>query len=115
MTAGSRPGGRAGVAAGATEIDMVIDVGAAVAGELGAVGRDIALVRKAIPHSVLKVIVESAALLSLSGDRLLVDVCRAAEDAGADFVKTSTGFHPTAVPSVAAVVAMAATVGDRLG
>lgn len=103
------------VAAGATEVDMVIDVGAAVAGDVAAVGRDIALVRKAIPHSVLKVIVESAALVSLSGEGLLADVCRAAEDAGADFVKTSTGFHPAGGASVAAVALMAATVGDRLG
>ena len=42
----------------------------------------------------MKVIVESAALLSLADEQTLVAVCRAAEDAGADFVKTSTGFHP---------------------
>ena len=48
-------------------------------------------------------IVESAALLSLSGEQTLVDVCRAAADAGADFVKTSTGFHPAGGASVHAV------------
>ena len=47
--------------------------------------------------------------------RALVDVCRAAEDAGADFVKTSTGFHPSGGASVRAVELMAGTVGDRLG
>jgi deoxyribose-phosphate aldolase len=61
------------------------------------------------------VIVESAALLALGNEELLVDVCRVAEDAGADFVKTSTGFHPSGGASVRAVELMARTVGDRLG
>ncbi|ORV09955.1 deoxyribose-phosphate aldolase [Mycobacterium celatum] len=103
------------VASGAGEIDMVIDVGAALAGEIAAVGSDIAAVRAAVPTAVLKVIVESAVLLSMAGERTLVDVCRAAEDAGADFVKTSTGFHPAGGASVAAVALMAETVGGRLG
>ena len=64
---------------------------------------------------VLKVIVESAALLAFGGEQRLVDVCRIAEDAGADFVKTSTGFHPSGGASVRAVELMAGTVGDRLG
>lgn len=102
-------------AAGAREIDMVIDVGAALAGELGAVASDIAAVREAAPGAVLKVIVESAALLGISGEPLLVDVCRVAEDAGADFVKTSTGFHPSGGASVRAVELMAGAVGGRLG
>jgi deoxyribose-phosphate aldolase len=72
-------------------------------------------VRAAIPDSVLKVIVESAALLSLGGEQTLIDACRAAKDAGADFVKTSTGFHPAGGASVRAVELMAATVGDGLG
>ena len=103
------------VAAGADEIDMVIDVGAAVAGDIDAVRSDIAVVRAAVPDALLKVIVESAALLALADERTVVDVCRAAEDAGADFVKTSTGFHPAGGASVAAVALMADTVGDRLG
>ena len=44
-----------------------------------------------------------------------MDACRAAEDAGADFVKTSTGFHPSGGASAAAVRLMAQTVGDRIG
>ena len=56
------------VTAGAEEVDMVIDVGAAVLGDLDAVRADIAAVRAAVPGSVLKVIVESAALLSLAGE-----------------------------------------------
>jgi len=103
------------VLAGAAEIDMVIDVGAAVAGDIEAVRSDVAVVRAAVPDAVLKVIVESAALLALADNQTLVDVCRAAEDAGADFVKTSTGFHPAGGASVAAVALMADTVGGRLG
>lgn len=100
---------------GAAEIDMVIDVGAAVAADFAAVGADIATVRAAVPQAVLKVIVESAALLEFAGDAALVAACRAAEDAGADFVKTSTGFHPSGGASVHAVSLMADTVGGRLG
>ncbi len=103
------------VESGADEVDMVIDVGAALAGDYAAVAADIATVRAAVPDAVLKVIVESAALLGLGDDRVLTAVCRAAEDSGADFVKTSTGFHPAGGASVRAVELMAATVGGRLG
>ncbi len=103
------------VASGAGEIDMVIDIGAAVAGDVEVVRSEIAVVRAAVPAAVLKVIVESAALVTLAGEQTLADVCRAAEDAGADFVKTSTGFHPAGGASVAAVALMADTVGGRLG
>ena len=103
------------VISGAAEIDMVIDVGAAVAGDIEAVRSDIEVVRAAVPDAMLKVIVESAALLALADEQTLVEVCRAAEDAGADFVKTSTGFHPAGGATVAAVALMADTVGGRLG
>ncbi|ORB74008.1 deoxyribose-phosphate aldolase [Mycobacterium scrofulaceum] len=103
------------VAAGAAEVDMVIDIGAALAGDLEAVRADIAAVRAAAPGAVLKVIVESAVLLSGTDEHTLVQVCRAAEDAGADFVKTSTGFHPAGGASVRAVAVMSQTVGGRLG
>lgn len=103
------------VASGAAEVDMVIDIGAALAGDLEAVRADIAAVRAAAPDAVLKVIVESAVLLSGTDERTLVQVCRAAEDAGADFVKTSTGFHPAGGASVRAVAVMSQTVGGRLG
>lgn len=103
------------VACGAGEVDMVIDVGAALAGELLAVRSDIEAVRAAAPRAVLKVIVESAVLLGRANERTLTDVCRAAEDAGADFVKTSTGFHPAGGASVQAVALMSEAVGGRLG
>jgi deoxyribose-phosphate aldolase len=97
---------------GADEVDMVIDVGAAKAGAFDRVQADIAAVRAEIPAPrILKVIIESAALT----DDEIVGVCRAAEAAGADFVKTSTGFHPTGGATVHAVRLMAQTVGSRLG
>ncbi|AEE46979.1 deoxyribose-phosphate aldolase [Cellulomonas fimi] len=97
---------------GADEVDMVIDVGAAIEGRFDAVEADIAAVRAATPGDVvLKVIIESAALT----DEQVVAVCEAAERAGADFVKTSTGFHPAGGATVHAVELMARTVGGRLG
>ena len=107
---------RLAVAAGADEIDMVIDIGSAIEGDFDAVRADIAAVFDAIPHHVImKVIVESAVLISICGEQRLVEVCRIAEDAGANFVKTSTGFHPSGGASVRAVELMAGAVGDRLG
>jgi deoxyribose-phosphate aldolase len=107
---------RLAVEAGAAEIDMVIDVGSALEGDFDAVKADITAVFDAISHdTILKVIVESAAVLALGGEERLVDVCKVAADAGADFVKTSTGFHPSGGASVRAVELMARTVGDRLG
>jgi deoxyribose-phosphate aldolase len=100
------------VRAGADEVDMVIDVGAAVAGDYASLEEDIAAVREAVPApTVLKVIIESAAL----SDDAIVGACKAAESAGADFVKTSTGFHPAGGASEHAVRLMAETVGGRLG
>jgi deoxyribose-phosphate aldolase len=103
------------VSSGAGEIDMVIDVGAALAGDLDAVRSDIAAVRAAAAGAVLKVIVESAVLLGQANADVLAGVCRAAEEAGADFVKTSTGFHPAGGASVRAVALMAEAVGGRVG
>lgn len=96
---------------GADEIDMVIDVGAARSGAYEAVAADIAAVRAAVPAAVLKVIIESAAL----SDEAIVAVCQAAVAAGADFVKTSTGFHPSGGATEHAVALMAHTVDGRLG
>ena len=103
------------VASGANEVDMVIDIGAALAGDLAAVRSDIAEVRAAVSTSVLKIIVESAVILDRAGVATLTSVCRAAQDAGADFVKTSTGLHPSGGASVQAVTIMAESVGGRLG
>jgi deoxyribose-phosphate aldolase len=98
------------VSAGADEVDMVIDLGLVKAGRLEATRDEIAAVRDVVP-GVLKVIIESAALT----DAEIVAACQAAEAAGADFVKTSTGYHPAGGASVHAIELMAATVGGRLG
>lgn len=103
---------RLAVQQGADEVDMVIDVGAAVAGDYNAVLADILTVREGIADgAVLKVILETAAL----SDDAIVECCLAAERAGANFVKTSTGFHPAGGATVDAVRLMARTVGGRLG
>lgn len=97
---------------GAAEVDMVIDVGAAIAGDWAAVLADIITVREGIgDRARLKVIIESAALT----DEQIVTACRTAEQAGADFVKTSTGFHPAGGATEHAVRLMAETVGGRVG
>lgn len=100
------------VDAGADELDMVVNLGLVAAGAWLAVEDDIAAVRAATPEAVLlKVILETAALT----DDQIVEACRAAERAGADYVKTSTGFHPAGGATVAAVALMARVVGGRLG
>ena len=96
---------------GANEVDMVIDIGNVIAGDWNAVQADIRAVREAIPATVLKVIIESAALSDLQ----IMEVCRVCSDLGADFVKTSTGFHPAGGASAHAVELMRRTVGDTLG
>ena len=100
------------VADGADEVDMVIDIGAAKERRFADVEADILAVRAAAPHpTVLKVILETAAL----SDHEIIESCRAAAAAGADYVKTSTGFHPAGGASLRAVDIMAGTIGGRLG
>ncbi len=95
---------------GADEVDMVINIGLLKEGRADLVEAEIRAVRAATT-GLLKVIIEAAALT----DDEIVAACRASEAAGADFVKTSTGFHPAGGASVHAVEIMARTVGDRLG
>ncbi|MFW6600306.1 deoxyribose-phosphate aldolase [Propionibacteriaceae bacterium Y2011] len=100
------------VGRGAGEIDLVAPLGRVLAGEVEFVEREVAAVREAVAESVsLKVIIESAALT----DAQVADVCRACEAGGADWVKTSTGFHPAGGATPRAVEVMRRTVGDRLG
>ena len=102
---------RFAVEQGAEEVDMVIDVAQAVAGDENAVLADVVAVREAVPSPVvLKVILESAVLT----EEQLCAAVRAAVRAGADFVKTSTGFHPAGGASVAAVEVMASEI-EALG
>lgn len=93
------------------EIDMVMDLGLAKAGDWQGIENEIVMVRASATRALLKVIIESAAL----DDREIVAACLAAEAGGAEFVKTSTGFHPSGGASVGAVRLMADTVGGRLG
>lgn len=97
---------------GADEVDMVIDLGLARAGDWPGVEADIAAVRRALPHRVtLKVIIESA----LFDPAHIIAACQTAEAAGAQFVKSSSGFHPAGGATVEAVRTMAQAVGGRLG
>jgi deoxyribose-phosphate aldolase len=75
---------------GAQEIDMVMDLGGLLDGRHASVRADVAAVRSAIGGVTLKVIIESA-MLDAGQIRT---ACGLAVDAGADFVKTSTGFGP---------------------
>ncbi|WP_426726834.1 deoxyribose-phosphate aldolase [Corynebacterium rouxii] len=100
------------VADGAEEVDMVINIALAKEGKFDELEAEIKAVRDAVPApGILKVILETAALT----DNEIVAACKASENAGADFVKTSTGFHPAGGASVHAVEIMHATVGGRLG
>lgn len=103
---------RLALAAGASELDMVLQVGALKCGETALVLRDIAGVAQAArDHGArLKVILETA-LLTEAEKRL---GCRLSEDAGADFVKTSTGFGPGGATETD-VRLLRSAVGSRLG
>ncbi|TNC15172.1 deoxyribose-phosphate aldolase [Methylobacterium terricola] len=98
------------VRSGAAEIDMVIALGALKEGRTDAVRADIAAVRAACRGQVLKVIIETC-LLDDAQKRL---ACTLAVEAGADFVKTSTGFS-TGGATVPDVALMRATVGEAVG
>lgn len=96
------------VKAGADEIDMVINIGYVKDKAWDAVLDDILAVRKACEGKVLKVILE----VCLLTDEEIVKACQLCVEAGADFVKTSTGFskHGATLESVRL---MKKTVGDR--
>jgi deoxyribose-phosphate aldolase len=99
---------RAAVRDGADELDMVMAVGLASAGNWGDVESDVRAVRDATRGRVLKVILETG-LLSHAQIRKAAEVV---VSAGADFVKTSTGYGPRGA-SVADVRLLAAAIGDR--
>lgn len=119
------------VADGAREVDMVVNLGLIKDGAWDAVEEDIRGVVGAVAGAarelglpeadgpeaavagaaIVKVILETAALT----DEEIVEACRRSEAAGAHYVKTSTGFHPSGGASTHAVELMRQTVGDRLG
>lgn len=103
---------RLAVENGADEIDMVINVGKAKEHDWDYLVSDIKAVRDAIGENVvLKVIIESACLTKEE----IVKACQCAEKSGANFVKTSTGFHKSGGASVEAVKLMRETVSDEIG
>ena len=99
---------RLAVEAGADEVDMVINIGWLLDGEYDAVRDDIAAVVKAADGKCVKVIIEACLLT----DEQKVKACELSVEAGATFVKTSTGFS-TGGAIVADVALMRKTVGDR--
>ena len=101
---------RQAVADGAAEIDMVIAIGALKEGDDAHVRADIEAVREACPKAVLKVIIETCLLDDAEKRR----ACLLAKEAGAEFVKTSTGFS-THGATVEDVALMRETVGPVLG
>jgi deoxyribose-phosphate aldolase len=102
---------REAVADGAREIDMVINVGLLKSGDFAAVEEDIRAVRRATrPNILLKVIIETT---FLSQDEKVM-ACRLAQKAGADFVKTSTGFSGGGA-TVEDIALMRQIVGKSMG
>ena len=98
------------VAQGAIEVDMVIPIGLMKSGNFDAVRDDIAAVKAACGNTLLKVILETALL----SDDEKITACNLSKEAGADFVKTSTGFAGSGA-TVADVMLMRRTVGNAMG
>jgi len=102
------------LAQGATEIDMVINIGALKSRDYEMVARDIRAVvrvcRAHTPPALVKVIIEAALLV----DEEKIAACLLAKEAGADYVKTSTGFASGGA-TVADVALMRRTVGPAMG
>ena len=95
---------------GAVEVDMVLNVGFVKSGMLKEAEEDIRKVKEACEGKLLKVIIETCLLT----DEEKVTACKLAMNAGADYVKTSTGFSKGGA-TVHDVELMRKTVGDKLG
>ncbi|WP_213422921.1 deoxyribose-phosphate aldolase [Bhargavaea massiliensis] len=96
---------------GAQEIDMVLNIGALKSGDEEAVESDIrAVVEAAAGKAIVKVIIEACLL---TNDEKII-ACRLSKQAGADFVKTSTGFSSGGA-TIEDVALMRLTVGDEMG
>lgn len=94
---------------GASEVDMVINIGALKAGEYDIVKQDIQAVREASAGKILKVIIETSYLT----DEEKQKACKICTACGADFVKTSTGFSDGGA-TVYDVILMDAVSGDKV-
>ncbi|QHT59490.1 deoxyribose-phosphate aldolase [Paenibacillus lycopersici] len=102
---------RDALASGATEIDMVLNVGALKSGRLDAVERDVRAVKEACGgRALLKVILE----VGLLTDEEKATACAICKRAGADYVKTSTGFGPGGA-TVKDIALMREAVGPEMG
>jgi deoxyribose-phosphate aldolase len=102
---------RDSIASGATEIDMVLNVGAMRSGDFQAVEQDIREVAQACHgKAILKVIIETCYLTDAEKQQA-AQLCKSA---GADFVKTSTGFGPTGA-TIEDIQLIRQTVGDSMG
>jgi len=99
------------VADGATEVDMVANLGWIRAGDAAAVGKEVAAIVAACPGVAVKVILETALF---TDDAAKTAAARAAGAAGAAFVKTSTGFGPGGA-TVEDVALLRAAVGAEVG
>ncbi|MBK3493333.1 deoxyribose-phosphate aldolase [Viridibacillus sp. YIM B01967] len=98
------------IANGASEIDMVINIGALKLGQLDVVKADIQAVVDAANGTLVKVIIEACLLT----DEEKVIACKLSQEAGADFVKTSTGFS-TGGATPTDIALMRKTVGPDMG
>lgn len=96
---------------GATEIDMVAAIGHIKSGDWGHVADDISAVVRAAAGTLVKVIIESAHLTPVE----IIKASAIAKESGAQYVKTSTGFHAAGGASAEAVALMRLVVGDGLG
>jgi len=100
------------VSDGASEIDMVANLGWIAGGDWSKVENEVAEVRKAIgAHIVLKVILETG----LWSSEQISAACEHSVSGGADYVKTSTGFHKVGGASLEAVQTMRNVVGADIG
>ena len=98
------------VGLGTAEVDMVMNVGALKSRDVATVLEDIEQVVKACKPAPVKVIIESGYL----SDEEKVQACKLTQEAGAAFVKTSTGFGSSGA-TVADIILMRKTVGERFG
>ncbi len=94
---------------GADEIDMVINIGALKEGKLDFVKNEIAELKKACGDKILKVIIETCLLT----DEEKITMCRLVTEAGADYIKTSTGFSTNGA-TLADVKLMRENVGENV-
>ncbi|MGL5429890.1 MAG: deoxyribose-phosphate aldolase [Vibrio sp.] len=98
------------IALGADEIDMVVNISDVLDGRWDAIEQEITAIKKACDSKLLKVIFETGLLTN----QQIVELCKISKHAGADFVKTSTGFS-TGGATVEHIQLMRDTVGNEMG